>query len=87
MSTRKHCFTPSEKLVYRNTEYEVLRGGGGADFSAHSTRAASASKAKQKGLSIDVIVDTMGWSRTRAFAAYYDQPCVQPRTFSDTILS
>lgn len=43
--------------------------------------------AEQKGLSIDVILETAGWTRARTFSALYDKPCVQTRPFSDTMSS
>lgn len=44
-------------------------------FSAHSTRHASTSKAKQLGVSLDTIRKTAGWSDTSStFARFYNKP-------------
>ena len=47
-------------------------------FSAHSTRAASSSKAFQKGVDINVIKETANWSeRSLVFAKYYNKPIIK----------
>lgn len=43
-------------------------------FSAHSTRAASVSAAKNKGAPLDTIMSTAGWSNAGTFQTYYDKP-------------
>ncbi|KXJ09019.1 Transposon Tf2-6 polyprotein [Exaiptasia diaphana] len=43
-------------------------------FTSHSTRAASASKAKQKDVPLDVILSHVGWSTTSTFTKFYDKP-------------
>ena len=45
-----------------------------ATFSAHSTRAASVSADKKKGVPLDTIMSTAGWSNAGNFKAYYDKP-------------
>ena len=45
-------------------------------FSAHSTRAASASAAHSKGISIDKILATAGWSTESTFCRFYRKPIV-----------
>ncbi|XP_043266370.1 uncharacterized protein [Venturia canescens] len=50
-------------------------------FSAHSTRHASTSAAKQKGLGIDSIRKAAGWSeKSKTFARFYDLPVVPDNT-------
>ena len=44
-------------------------------FKAHSTRAASTSKAKFKNVPLSSIMQTAGWSGTSTFARYYDKKC------------
>lgn len=41
-------------------------------YSAHSTRAASASSAIAQGCPIDVILKHMGWSRAETFTKIYN---------------
>ena len=45
-------------------------------FSAHSTRAASTSAAHSKGISIDKILATAGWSTESTFCRFYRKPIV-----------
>lgn len=60
-----------------------------AIFSAHSTRAASVSAAKKKGVPLDTIMSTAGWSNAGTFKAYYDKPVqdCSSVTYGDVILS
>ena len=60
-----------------------------AIFSAHSTRAASVSAAKKKGVLLDTIMTTAGWSNAGTFKAYYDKPVqdCSSVTYGDVILS
>lgn len=49
-------------------------------FSAHSTRHASTSAAKRKGVNLDLIRKTAGWSKNSAtFAKFYDRPVSDDR--------
>ena len=43
-------------------------------YSAHSSRAASTSLCKSKGLALAEIMKSAGWSNAHTFAAYYDKP-------------
>lgn len=43
-------------------------------YSLHSSRAASTSHCKAKGLTLPEIMKSAGWSNARAFARYYDMP-------------
>ena len=42
--------------------------------SAHSSRAASTSSCKAKGLSLAVVMQSAGWSNSSTFAKFYDKP-------------
>ena len=57
-------------------------------FSAHSTRHASTSAAKRKGINIDVIRKSAGWTENSStFTKFYDRPLVQDvRMFGRAIL-
>ncbi|KYQ49813.1 putative tyrosine recombinase xerC-like protein, partial [Trachymyrmex zeteki] len=57
-------------------------------FSAHSTRHASTSAAKKKGVSMDVIRKSAGWTESSTtFARFYDRPIIQDlRLFGQAIL-
>lgn len=58
-------------------------------FSAHSTRHASTSAAKRKGINIDVIRKSAGWTEKSAtFSRFYDRPLVQnSKVFGQAILN
>ena len=58
-------------------------------FTSHSTRAASATKADQKEISLDTILNTIGWESAKTFHKYYHKPVLGPRgaTLAETVLS
>ena len=43
-------------------------------YSAHSSRAASTSSCKAKGLCLAMIMQSAGWSNSCTFAKFYDKP-------------
>ena len=45
-------------------------------FSAHSTRAAAASRAKQNDVPLDVILAHVGWRSAETFRKFYDKPVI-----------
>jgi len=45
-------------------------------FSAHSTRAAAASRAKQKDVPLDIILAHAGWCSAGTFRKFYDKPVI-----------
>ena len=45
-------------------------------FSAHSTRAAAASRAKQKDVPLDVILPHVGWRSAETFRKFYEKPVI-----------
>ena len=51
-----------------------LSGIDTSKFTAHSTRGASTSKAAQKGIAIDTILDMADWSNVRTFKKFYQKP-------------
>jgi integrase len=55
-------------------------------FSAGSTRAASTSKAKEQGASVDQILHMGGWSRETTFNTYYNRP-VLPTPVAERLLN
>lgn len=57
-------------------------------FSAHSTRHASTSAANRKGLSVDLIKRTAGWSgNSLVFAKFYNRPIIEDEdnVFAETV--
>ena len=50
-------------------------------------RAASSSKAKLAGLSVDSILEYVGWSNEQAFARYYNRKIVDINAFANAVLA
>ena len=65
---------------------EILNNSGidTTNFTAHSTRVASTSLAKSRGLSVTEIAKAAGWSNCSTFAKHYDKP-IMDKGFSSTI--
>ena len=57
-----------------------------SQFTAHSTRAASSSKAKERDVPLDVILATAGWCLATTFHKFYHKPIVQQPTLAETVL-
>jgi hypothetical protein len=55
-------------------------------YKAHSTRAASTSKAKSQGVSVQTIVDTANWANANTFRRFYNKQVVKP-SFEKAVLS
>ena len=69
-------FKPVSKDTISRWVKQVLESAG-IDinkYSAHSSRAASTSSCKAKGLSLAVIMNSAGWSNSSTFAKFYDKP-------------
>ena len=58
-------------------------------FTSHSTRAASATKAHQKEIPLDAILNTIGWESAKTFQKYYHKPVLGSRgaTLAEAVLS
>lgn len=57
-------------------------------FSAHSARHAATSAAQRNGISVNVIMDTAGWSdNSKMFARVYNRPLISEGMFARSILS
>lgn len=55
-------------------------------FTAHSTRHSSTSKAQRKGLSLDVIRNSAGWSKnSETFARFYNRPLSETGSFLNSV--
>jgi len=58
-----------------------------AMFSAHSTRHASTSRAAEKGVALDLINRTAGWTgESRVFANFYNKSMLNSENFDNAIL-
>ena len=56
-------------------------------FSAHSTRAASTSKACAMDVPIHEIMDKVGWSSEQTVYKYYNKPVIQEASIASALLS
>jgi len=56
-------------------------------YSPHSTRAASTSKAALKGIPLNTIIRTAGWSSDQTFRAFYNKPITRDTGFATGILN
>ena len=66
---------------------KVILGKAGTDiekYSSHSTRLASTSKAKIKGLSLSEINKAASWKETSTFRRFYDKPIF--KTFGNLVI-
>lgn len=55
-------------------------------FGAHSTRAAATSKAQCKGVSLNTIIKTAGWSQEQTFRRFYDKPITRNVDFAKAVV-
>ena len=55
-------------------------------FKPHSIRAASTSKAFQKGVPLDHILSTAGWSSASTFAKFYNKPITDSDSYANSLL-
>lgn len=55
-------------------------------YSAHSTRSASTSSCKAKGLAIQEILKAAGWLNSGTFARFYEKPVDRAANFGHTLL-
>lgn len=57
------------------------------EFSAHSYRHAASSTAANRGVNVDVIMKSVGWSATsKTFATFYHKPIVTNNMLADAVL-
>ena len=88
-------FIKPNKAVSRDTisrwTKQVLKNSGidTKIFTSHSTRAASATKAHQKEIPLDTILNTIGWESAKKFQKYYHKPVLGPgaATLAEAVLS
>jgi integrase len=86
VSSMKPHKAVSKSTISRWIRLVMLKAGVGQEFAPHSVRSASTSKAKLKGVPLEVIVQTAGWSNAGVFKKFYDKPIENPLSFQDTIL-
>lgn len=74
ISTIKPFRAASKQTVGRWIKLVMINAGVNDSFTPHSTRSASTSMAKLKGVPISRIIQTAGWSNAKTFATFYDKP-------------
>ena len=81
-------FKPVSKATVSRWVKQVLRASGidTEKYSAHSSRAASTSHCKAKGLSMQNIMTAAGWSNSETFARFYEKPLDSNQDFGSTVL-
>ena len=75
----------SSTIAHWLTAVMRLAGVDVSVYKAHSTRAASTSKAKAEGLSVDQIVQRGNWSKVHTFKRFYDKD-IPDRSFTKAVL-
>lgn len=86
--TSKPPYRPASKqTLSRWVKETMINAGIDSDlFSPHSTRHASTSAALRKGLSLDKIRKTAGWTdKSSIFARFYNRPLLNNEQFLDTV--
>lgn len=81
-------FNPISKDTLSRWVKETLSQAGidTKTFSAHSTRAASTSTAEAKGVPIQCITDSAGWSNCHTFAKFYKKPQQVVKNYGSELL-
>ena len=82
-------FKPVTKETLSRWVKKVLKQAGIDidQYSPHSTRAASTSKCRNKGLQMDEIMKTAGWTNASTFASFYGKPLESgQQNFGQTVL-
>ena len=54
-------------------------------YSTHSSRSAASSKAKEKGIAVNQIIDSAGWSNEQTFAKFYERPIESDNILNEMI--
>ena len=77
----------SRDTVARWTKVILKESGINTDvYSAHSTRAASVSKASNRQVPIDQIMANAGWRSADTFRRFYNKPIEENNTMAQAVL-
>lgn len=74
ISTVKPHGAVSKQTICRWIKLIMHRAGVHKSFKPHSTRAAASSIAHMRGVPLQTIIESAGWSNAKTFAKYYDKP-------------
>lgn len=67
----------SRATIARWVKRILIRAGIDSSFTAHSTRSVATSTAKLRGVSLERIAKSAGWSNVTTFRRFYDKPVTQ----------
>ena len=77
----------AKSTVARWVKSMLVKAGIDPSYTTHSTRAVATSLAKQKGVSMDRIAKTAGWSNARTFHKYYKKPFQSSMSVQSAVLN
>lgn len=88
LTCKKPYKAASSQSISRWIKSTLMQSGVEKNYTAHSTRHASTSLAFQKGVDIQVIRATVGWSKaSQVFAKHYNRPIVgAKKSFAEAVL-
>ncbi|WAQ97755.1 hypothetical protein MAR_022128 [Mya arenaria] len=87
VTTQKPHPAASRDTVSRWVKSLLTSAGVDKCFKPHSVRSASVSKAKDKGVKLETILKSAGWSNARTFARFYNKPIADDHSFENAILN
>ena len=85
ISTQKPHKPVSKQTVSRWVKGLMSKAGISSHYGTHSTRAASTSAAKFRGLPLSAIIKTAGWKNARTFGKFYDKNVEEKPSFQKTL--
>lgn len=86
ISTIKPHKAASQSTISRWVKLVLCKAGIDRCFTSHSTRAAASSMAKLKGVPLQSIMKSAGWSNAKTFAKFYDKPLHTDSSIQSAIL-
>jgi integrase len=85
ISTQKPHKGVHKSTVSRWVKTAMLCAGVEKQFTAHSTRSASTSKAILSGIPLDTILKTAGWANAQTFQKFYHRQVTKSKSFQQAI--
>ena len=86
LTTQPPIKAASQQTIARWIKNTLIKAGLDITlFTPHSTRCASATKAKSANIPLPTIIKTAGWSSSSTFAKYYDKPIANEGVFADAV--
>lgn len=81
-------YGPISRDSVRNWTKSIMKEAGVdlSIFGGHSTRAAATSKASTKGVALQTIIKTAGWTREQTFRKFYDKPISRDVSFAQALV-